>query len=448
MTTDKYLTVTALTRYLHKKFTVDPYLQRVFLTGEISNFRLRPRHQYFSIKDDNAKISAVMFQSNFKRVKFIPEEGMKVLLVGRIDLYEPNGTYQINIESMQPDGVGALYEAYEQLKKKLAAEGLFSVEKKRIPRFPQKIAVITSLSGAVIRDIMTTVKRRYPIAQLVLFPAVVQGEQAADSLVGRLKEVTQHEDFDTVIIGRGGGSIEDLWPFNEEKVARAIAAVKIPVISSVGHETDTTIADLVADLRAPTPTAAAELATPLLSDEILKLKQQRLRLVQAMKTVLDRNERQAARQIDSYIFKTPARLYEGYLQKLDFLNSKLEAAFGQELSRVQREQLELNSRLKMVDPKPRLKRSGSILATNKQQLQRNMQLYLVAKKNELAQQVSNLDVLSPLSVMGRGYSYVSHAGKITKSVKNLDVDDKVVLHMADGIADARIIDTKEEQGNE
>jgi exodeoxyribonuclease VII, large subunit len=448
LTTDKYLTVTALTRYLHKKFTVDPYLQRVFLTGEISNFRLRPRHQYFSIKDDNAKISAVMFQSNFKRVKFIPEEGMKVLLVGRIDLYEPNGTYQINIESMQPDGVGALYEAYEQLKKKLAAEGLFSVEKKRIPRFPQKIAVITSPSGAVIRDIMTTVKRRYPIAQLVLFPAVVQGEQAADSLVGRLKEVTQHEDFDTVIIGRGGGSIEDLWPFNEEKVARAIAAVKIPVISSVGHETDTTIADLVADLRAPTPTAAAELATPLLSDEILKLKQQRLRLVQAMKTVLDRNERQAARQIDSYIFKTPARLYEGYLQKLDFLNSKLEAAFGQELSRVQREQLELNSRLKMVDPKPRLKRSESILATNKQQLQRNMQLYLVAKKNELAQQVSNLDALSPLSVMGRGYSYVSHAGKITKSVKNLDVDDKVVLHMADGIADARIIDTKEEQGNE
>lgn len=448
MTTDKYLTVTALTRYLHKKFTVDPYLQRVFLTGEISNFRLRPRHQYFSIKDDNAKISAVMFQSNFKRVKFIPEEGMKVLLVGRIDLYEPNGTYQINIESMQPDGVGALYEAYEQLKKKLAAEGLFSVEKKRIPRFPQKIAVITSPSGAVIRDIMTTVKRRYPIAQLVLFPAVVQGEQAADSLVGRLKEVTQYDDFDTVIIGRGGGSIEDLWPFNEEKVARAIAAVKIPVISSVGHETDTTIADLVADLRAPTPTAAAELATPLLSDEILKLKQQRLRLVQAMKTVLDRNERQAARQIDSYIFKTPARLYEGYLQKLDFLNSKLEAAFGQELSRVQREQLELNSRLKMVDPKPRLKRSGSILATNKQQLQRNMQLYLVAKKNELAQQVSNLDALSPLSVMGRGYSYVSHAGKITKSVKNIDVDDKVVLHMADGIADARIIDTKEEQGNE
>lgn len=448
MTTDKYLTVTALTRYLHKKFTVDPYLQRVFLTGEISNFRLRPRHQYFSIKDDNAKLSAVMFQSNFKRVKFTPEEGMKVLLVGRIDLYEPNGTYQINIESMQPDGVGALYEAYEQLKKKLAAEGLFSVEKKRIPRFPQKIAVITSPSGAVIRDIMTTVKRRYPIAQLVLFPAVVQGEQAADSLVGRLKEVTQYDDFDTVIIGRGGGSIEDLWPFNEEKVARAIAAVKIPVISSVGHETDTTIADLVADLRAPTPTAAAELATPLLSDEILKLKQQRLRLVQAMKTVLDRNERQAARQIDSYIFKTPARLYEGYLQKLDFLNSKLEAAFGQELSRVQREQLELNSRLKMVDPKPRLKRSGSILATNKQQLQRNMQLYLVAKKNELAQQVSNLDALSPLSVMGRGYSYVSHAGKITKSVKNLDVDDKVVLHMADGIADARIIDTKEEQGNE
>lgn len=448
MTTDKYLTVTALTRYLHRKFTVDPYLQKVFLTGEISNFRLRTRHQYFSIKDDNAKISAVMFQSNFKRVKFTPEEGMKVLVVGRIDLYEPNGTYQINVESMQPDGVGALYEAYEQLKKKLAAEGLFAVEKKAITRFPKKIAVVTSPSGAVIRDIITTVKRRYPIVQLVLFPAVVQGEQAADSLVGRLKEVAQHDDFDTVIIGRGGGSIEDLWPFNEEKVARTMAAIQIPVISSVGHETDTTIADLVADLRAPTPTAAAELATPVRSDEVLKIKQQRLRLIQAMKTVLDRNERQVARQTESYIFKTPGRLYEGYLQKLDFLNSKLASTFKQRLSQSQREQLKLNGRLKMVDPEPHIERLEADLSANKQQLKRNMQRYLSKRRNELAQAAGKLNALSPLSILGRGYSYVSNDGKIAKSVNDLKIDDKVLLHLADGTADARIIATKEEKVND
>lgn len=448
LTTDKYLTVTALTRYLHKKFTVDPYLQKVFLTGEISNFRLRPRHQYFSIKDDNAKINVVMFQSNFKRVKFIPEEGMKVLLVGRVDLYEPNGTYQINVESMQPDGVGALYEAYEQLKKKLSAEGLFSVEKKEIPRFPQKIAVITSPSGAVIRDIMTTVKRRYPIAQLVLFPAVVQGDQAADSLVGRLKEVTQHGDFDTVIIGRGGGSIEDLWPFNEEKVAREIFATKIPVISSVGHETDTTIADLVADLRAPTPTAAAELATPVRADEILKLKQQRLRLIQAMKTNLDRNERRVSQQTDSYIFKAPARLYEGYLQKLDFLNSKRDAAFQQKLSQAKSTQLQLLNRLKLVDPQPRIIQTKNALAMDYKQLQQNMKQYIIKQNNELARSAGKLNALSPLSVMGRGYSYISQGGKISKSVKDLSVNDTVVLHLVDGTASAKILDTKEENDDE
>lgn len=350
MEKEQYLTVSALTKYLHKKFTVDPYLQRVYLTGEISNFRLRPRHQYFSLKDDGAKIDAVMFQSAFSRLKFEVEDGMKVLVVGKIDLYEPSGNYQITIERMEPDGVGALYQAYEQLKAKLEAEGLFSAPKQKLPLFPKRIAVITSPSGAVIRDIITTTRRRYPIAQLVLFPAVVQGEKAADSLVGRLKEVNARGDFDTVIIGRGGGSIEDLWPFNEEKVARAIFASQIPIISSVGHETDTTIADLVADVRAATPTAAAELATPVLADEILRIRQDRLRLIKAYQAKL-RFERQRLNKLQgSYVFLQPERLYEGYLQKLDNLNIKLRQAFREEQTKKQRTLQLLTKRLLAVSP--------------------------------------------------------------------------------------------------
>lgn len=269
---EQYLTVTALTKYIKRKFDVDPYLGRIYLTGELSNFRLRANaHQYFSLKDDHAKISAIMFKGAFEKIKFTPEEGMKVLVTGRISLYEASGSYQIYVDSMQPDGIGALYQAYEQLKKKLTAEGLFNLPKKQLPMFPKRIAVVTSPSGAVIRDIITTVQRRFPIAQIVLFPALVQGDRAAADIVKQIERANEIGDFDTLIIGRGGGSIEDLWPFNEEAVARAIVNSDLPVISSVGHETDTTIADLVADVRAATPTAAAELAVPVLNDEILKI---------------------------------------------------------------------------------------------------------------------------------------------------------------------------------
>ena len=249
---ENYLTVSALTKYLKQKFDRDPYLQQVYLTGEISNFRLRANsHQYFSLKDDGAKISAVMFKGAFNKLKFKPEEGQKVLVIGRITLYEGSGNYQINIEHMEPDGVGALYQALRQLQEKLAKEGLFSAPKKALPHFPKKIAVVTSPSGAVIRDIITTIKRRYPICEITLFPTLVQGTQAALDIAKNIN-YADSLGFDTMIIGRGGGSIEDLWPFNEEIVARSIFQAKTPIISSVGHETDTTIADLVADLRAPT----------------------------------------------------------------------------------------------------------------------------------------------------------------------------------------------------
>jgi len=311
-----YLTVTALTQYLKRKFEVDPYLGKVYLTGEISNFRLRPHaHQYFSLKDDHAKISAIMFRSAFEKLKFTPETGMKVLVTGRISLYEPTGQYQIYVERMEPDGIGQLYQAYEQLKKKLADEGLFSAPKRQLPRFPKRIAVITSPSGAVIRDIITTTRRRYPIAQIVLYPAVVQGDGAAPDLVRQLERVNATGTYDTLIIGRGGGSSEDLWPFNEETVARAIAASQIPVISSVGHETDTTIADLVADVRAATPTAAAELAVPVLTDEVVKLQQQRTRLYNAMTNRINFQQERLNKLMAAYVFRQPQRLYETYVQR-------------------------------------------------------------------------------------------------------------------------------------
>ncbi|MFV0561101.1 MAG: exodeoxyribonuclease VII large subunit, partial [Enterococcus sp.] len=209
---EEYLTITALTKYLKRKFDVDPYLERVYLTGEISNFRFRANgHQYFSLKDDNAKISAMMFKGAFQKLAFQPKEGMKVFVVGRISLYEASGSYQIYIEHMEPDGVGALYQALAELKEKLSKEGLFTAPKKALPRYPKRIAVLTSPSGAVIRDIITTVKRRYPIAQIVLFPTVVQGNQAADNVVENIHRVEKLGNFDTMIIGRGGGSIEDLW---------------------------------------------------------------------------------------------------------------------------------------------------------------------------------------------------------------------------------------------
>jgi len=280
-TQDKYLTVTQLTKYISAKFNHDPYLDRVFVTGELSNFRLRSNsHQYFNLKDQGALIAAVMFKSQFSSIKFAPEEGMKVLVVGRVGTYEQRGTYQLYIEHMEPDGVGALHVAFEQLKQKLAAEGLFEFEPKPIPRYPKKIAVVTSSKGAVIRDIITTVKRRYPIVELVVYPTVVQGDAAAPNIVANLARIEKDGSYDTIIIGRGGGSIEDLWPFNEEMVVRAIAACQTPVISSVGHETDTTLADFVADQRAATPTAAAEIATPVLAEEILRIGQLKQRLFQ------------------------------------------------------------------------------------------------------------------------------------------------------------------------
>ena len=282
----RFLTVGALTKYIKRKFDADPHLHDCLVKGEISNFKQHSSgHMYFTLKDDKARILAVMFSSANRRMKFTPENGMKVLVRGDVTVYEGSGQYQIYVHDMQPDGVGDLYLAFEQLKEKLTKEGLFAVEhKKPIPKFPATVGVVTSPTGAALRDIITTIKRRYPIAKILILPALVQGDQAAPSITDAINQANEKKHgIDVLIVGRGGGSIEELWAFNEEIVARAIYESTIPIISAVGHETDFTIADFVADLRAPTPTGAAELAVPHIDEWIERVLTKQTRIMRAMK---------------------------------------------------------------------------------------------------------------------------------------------------------------------
>ena len=411
-----YLTVSALTSYLKRKFTADPYLKEVYVTGEISNYRQRPGHQYFSLKDDGAVLNATMFKFAFQKLQFKLEPGMKVNAVGHMDLYAPNGSYSLIIDKLEPDGVGALYQAYEQLKAKLSAEGLFDQLRRPIPRFPKKIAVITSPSGAVIRDIMTTVRRRYPIAEIVLYPAVVQGDGAVPSLTKQMTAVAEAADYDVLIMGRGGGSIEDLWAFNEEAVARQMLTMPMPIISSVGHETDTTIADFVADQRAATPTAAAELATPVpLADLLLGIQQMQQRLVNQMQRQVVANQERLSRLQNSYVLTQPVRLYEGYLQRLDIAQQRLQQAVTTTVTQRQH-QFDLLA--------PRLVNAMT------RQVERSQE--------RVGRAVAGLQLVSPLAILARGYSVVEHDTHILTTVDDVAVGDTVHIRLATGELEATV----------
>lgn len=447
MSKQKYLTVTALTKYLKYKFEKDPYLERVYLTGELSNFRARPNaHQYFSLKDEGAKVAAIMFKGAYQKLKFEPKEGMKVLVVGRISLYEASGQYQMYVEHMEPDGVGALYQAFEEMKEKLSKEGLFTGIKKELPRFPKRIAVITSPTGAVIRDIMTTVKRRYPLVELVIFPTLVQGDKAAKNIVENIKRVEKMGDFDTMIVARGGGSIEDLWPFNEEIVARAIFEVKTPVISSVGHETDVTIADYVADVRAATPTAAAELSVPNLSEELLKIKEKEMRIMQAFGMQIRHKKETLAKFQESYIFRQPERLYESLALKLDNVKQQFNLEMNETLFSKQQQVKDLKQRIALVQPDARVKQERQRMSYAKEQLMRVMFYQLDKSKKELSVGKQSLEMLSPLNIMKRGYGYVTRESDIIHTIDQLAVNDPITIHFQDGQATATVtkIDNKEQ----
>lgn len=432
---EQYLTVSELTKYISRKFEYDPYLERVYLKGEISNYNSRRRgmHQYFNIKDEQAIISAVLFAGNARKIQFDLEEGMSVMVEGRVSVYERGGNYQLIIDTMQPDGIGALFLAYEQTKEKLTKEGLFAAELKQdIPKYPKRIGVITSPSGAVIQDILTTVKRRYPIAEIVLFPTQVQGEKSAASIVKNIELAEAKGDFDTLIIARGGGSFEDLFSFNEEKVVRAIAEAKTPIISSVGHETDTTLTDLVADLRAATPTAAAELAVPVLADEILTIENYEQRMIRTFQAQIQFLAKQLAQVSNSVIFRQPERLYDGYLQNIDQLENQLLTKMDAYLREDQQSLSLLTQRLTSYPIMQKIKEQQTAVDYMNRQLMQEIQGYLKDKNYQVDQLLQGLEHLSPLKIFARGYSIVQKEDKVVRSVKELEVGDSLAIELADG----------------
>ena len=444
---EKYLSVTTLTKYLKMKFDKDPYLERVYLTGQVSNFRKRPTHQYFSLKDDRAVIQATIWSGIYQKLGFDLEEGMKINVIGRVQVYEPSGSYSIIIEKAEPDGVGALAIQFEQLKKKLSEEGLFQERfKQAIPQFAKRIGVVTSRSGAVIQDIITTVSRRFPGVEIVLYPTKVQGEGAAEEIARNIARANEREDLDVLIIGRGGGSIEDLWAFNEEIVVRSIFESRLPIISSVGHETDVTLADFVADKRAATPTAAAELATPVTKLDLLTyLKNQERRMATAAQNTLSKKEKALKVLSQSVIFRQPERLYDGYLQRLDQLQLRLKQSVNSEIVRQQQKVLEQAHRLEQLSPINKVHRYQDRLLQFKKLLRSQMAVVYDAKVAEVKRLSEALLMLDTSRIVARGYAIVKKEDTVVSSVKDLKTTDQVTLMMRDGQVELEVKDVKTEE---
>ncbi len=385
------LTVSQVTRYIKSLLEGDRRLSDVILTGEISNFtdHYRSGHLYFSLKDEGAVLKSVMFAGSAKRLKFRPQEGMKVIARGKISVYEPSGQYQLYVENMQPDGVGALTVAFEQLKRKLEAEGLFDQEYKRpLPAYPQRIGVVTSPTGAAVQDILQITRRRWPVAEIVFCPVLVQGENAAPQMVKALRALNREEAADVIILGRGGGSLEDLWAFNDEELAREVFASEIPVISAVGHETDFTICDFAADLRAPTPSAAAELCTPDLQEELGRLRDFREYFTAGARQWLETRRQKLDLLLFSFGLKDPQVFLRSWRERLQLLTARLEASGT---GRLQKE------------------------------------------KERLSLLSASLDQLSPLKVLGRGFALVQNEkGEPVTDASRVSLGDSLEIRLLKG----------------
>ena len=410
MNNDKYLTITTINRYIKYKLDTDNNLNKVYLKGEISNFKNHTTgHLYFTLKDENSRILAVMFKNNASKLNFTPTDGSKVLVTGKIGVYEANGNYQVYVDEMIEDGLGNLYLEFEKLKKKLKEKGYFDEEiKKPIPKFPKKIGIITAPTGAAIRDIITTINRRYNQVELYLFPSLVQGVDAKDDIVYNIKKANNY-DLDVIILGRGGGSIEDLWAFNEECVAEAIYSSNIPIISAVGHEIDFTISDFVADLRAPTPTAAAELAVPNKIDLINYIKQLKIRSKNKTLDVINKKKQQLQALSNSYILKNPKNIYEVKMQQVDNLVEKATYLIKQQYNDNSNKYLFLNNRLEVSITK-----------------------ILDNSNNRFIQILNKLEVLNPLLTIKRGYTITKSKNKTIKTIKDLQKQDIIETILNDG----------------
>ena len=420
----EYLKISELNNYIKNLLDGDIFLNRVYLKGEISNFKNHTRgHLYFTLKDDTSRISAVMFHSSAVKLTFTPEDGMNVLVSGRISAYPAQGSYQIYIDKMEVDGLGALYIEYEKLKKKLAMMGLFDENHKvPIPKFPEKIGVITASTGAAVRDIMSTIKRRYPICEAILFPCLVQGKDAAPDIVRQIKRADAY-GVDTIIVGRGGGSIEDLWAFNEEIVAKAIYECKTPIISAVGHEIDWTIADFVADLRAPTPTGAAEMAVPTVLDINTLLDNYKIRLNRNIKNMVNTKFIKLRSLKQSFILKNPMSMYEVKEQKLDALIENINKDIKSII--VNKENLLNNLKLSYTLKNP-------------------MEL-IKDKKIKFEMLINTLKLVNPLEILEKGYSLVEYDGKIIKDSNDTKVNDYINIKLHKGKIKAEVKEIMEDK---
>lgn len=405
-----YVTVTQLTKYIKYIIDNDIHLNNIYLKGEISNFKRHTRgHLYFTIKDENTRINAIMFVSNASRLKFEPMDGMKVLITGKVSVYESTGAYQIYVSDMVEDGVGNLYVAYEQLKKKLELEGLFDpAKKKKIPKIPKTIGIITAPTGAAIKDILSTIKRRWPIAKTILFPSLVQGAEASGDILRNI-ELSKNFDLDVLIIGRGGGSIEDLWCFNDEEVARAIYNLDVPVISAVGHEIDFTISDFVADLRAPTPTGAAEMAVPNMNDVISYLSQLEKRMLAGINNIITLKQKKLKSVMDSPIIRNPISIYEVKEQKFDNIYERLILGLRKIVDKNQYDLTLINNKL-----------SNNIVS------------FLDSNKHDFEKILSKLEVLNPMLTLKRGYAIVKSDDKVIDKKTLLNKGDSITVEMQDG----------------
>ena len=434
MAADPYLSVKALTKYIKKKFDVDPHLRDVYVKGELSNVKIHTSgHIYFTLKDDASRLPAVMFSANAKAVKFKPESGMTVLIRGDVNVYEASGQYQLYAQSMQSDGIGDYYLAFEQLKEKLAKEGLFNAaHKKAFPRFPKRIAVVTAPTGAAVRDICITLNRRYPLAHVVIYPTLVQGAQATQSIVQSIQAANQ-KDYDVLIVGRGGGSIEDLWSFNEEAVARAIYQSRIPIISAIGHETDTTIADFVSDLRAPTPTAAAELAVPSKAELLDRLLNYRSGMYRTTANAIAREKASLERLTTSFPLAYPDRLYRPFIERVERATESLRRETFQQFNYARERYKNLDKQLATRTPESRIRQSALELDALKKRIDQLAALAVRDNTQQLTSAVRTLDALSPLKIMDRGYSITYKDDKVIKSVEQVEAGDRLSISMKDGV---------------
>ena len=416
---EEYISVSQLTDYIKKLINSDSRLKQVYVRGEISNFkRYSSGHCYFSLKDEGSVIPGVMFYGFASKLKFEPENGMKVLVRGYVDVYKSRGNYQLYAQRITEDGLGELHIAFEQLKKELESKGYFDDDlKKPIPKFPKKVGVVTAATGAAIRDIVTTIKRRWPLCEIILFPSLVQGNLAANNIVRQIFVADNEFELDTLIVGRGGGSIEDLWAFNEMIVAKAILVCKTPVISAVGHEIDWTIADYVADKRAATPTAAAEIAVPDIREISSKVDDFNSRANNVMAKQLNDNLDKFERIKNRPLFKNPYMIHERKVMDLDFIKGRLVSS--------SREMIHSNQmRLSKV-------KNSNVF--------RDPQSILDEKTNTLSRNIDKLKVLNPLLTIQRGYAVARSKGRVVSHAKDLNKDDEVELRFKDGKVNTRVL---------